>query len=179
MRTTRRRETRHLATAAVLAALATVLLGVGALFDVLDISMAFLASLTVTFAVIELGGYYPYLVYLATSVLAFLLLPNKSPALFFAAFTGYYPILKYLFESYFARPVAWLFKFFSFAVAVLAAGFLAVRVLSLFEWVWNPLFLLLIPLSLLFFFLYDVALTRLITVYLVRLARYFRFLHRE
>ena len=54
-----RARTRRMATAAVLSALGVVFLGVGALLEVLDLTMAAVASVCVVFAVIELRGGYP------------------------------------------------------------------------------------------------------------------------
>ncbi len=172
----------RLTAAAVLTALSVVVLAIGSLVEVLDLSMAAIASLAVVFAVIELRGKYPYLVFAATAVLAFLLLPGKTPALFYAVFAGYYPLLKVTFEKHFSRPVAWLLKLFSFLAAAAFAVFLAVKLFTI-----EPLPMLSQPwlyvaagvVLALVFVIYDVALTRLITFYLWRLRQHFRFLHRE
>ena len=160
--------------AALLAALGVVVLAVGALVDVLDLSMAAIASLTVVLAVIELRGPYPYLIYAVTSVLALLLLPVKTPGLLYALFAGYYPIVKRVFESRFSRPVAWLLKIILFNAALALCVFLAVRFLMAPGTVqrWHY-WLLLIGTPV--FLLYDFALTRLITVYLLRWRDHFHF----
>ena len=163
----RNKTTRRLAAAALLAALGTVLLAVGALVDVLDLSMAAIAALTVVFAVIELRGPYPYLIYAVTSLLGLLLLPSKTPALIYALFAGYYPIVKAVFERHFPRPVAWLFKILLSNAALALSVFLVVRFFmapgSVERWHY---WLLLIGTPV--FILYDYALTKLITVYLLR-----------
>ena len=163
----RRKTTRKLAAAALLAALGTALLAVGALVDVLDLSMAAIASLTVVFAVIELRGPYPYLVYAVTALLALLVLPAKTPGIIYALFAGYYPVVKAVFERHFPRPVAWLFKILLFNAALALSVFLAVRFFpasgSVERWHY---WLLLIGTPI--FILYDYALTKLITAYLLR-----------
>lgn len=181
MATRRRKETRYLTTAALLAALSVVLLAVGAFFEVLDVSMAAIASLGVVFAVIELRGKYPYLVYAVTAVLSFLL-PSKTPALFYALFMGYYPLLKLLFEKHFSRPVAWLFKILSFLLATVLIIFLALKLFTVLllpmgeaPFIYAVAALVLVAV----FVLYDVALTRLITFYLWRLKKHFAFLHKD
>ena len=176
---TRRKATRKLTAAAVLAALGVIFLALGSLVEVLDLSMAAIASLTVVFAVIELKGKYPVLVYFVTSLLAFLLLPGKTPALFYACFAGYYPMLKAVFEGRFSAPVSWLLKIFCFFASTVLIVFLGVKLLfpqGLVLHTWY--LLLLLPLALVFV-LYDVALTRLITFYVVRLRARFRFLRDE
>ena len=160
-----------------MAALGVVLLTLGAFVEVLDLSMAAIASLTVVFAVIELRGKYPYLVYLTTATLSLLLLPSKTPALLYALFAGYYPMLKAVLEKRFSRPVSWLFKIlvFNAALALIVLG--SVKLLWLGELVWQPWYVLVFPLGTAVFCLYDVALTRLITVYLWRWRGRFRFLN--
>ena len=118
------------------------------------------------------------LVYLVTSVLA-LLLPQKTPALFYACFAGYYPILKALFEGRFSRPVSWALKFFSFCVALVLILLLGAKLILTDGFVWQGWHaLLLVPLAGVFA-IYDLALTRLITFYMVRLRGRFGFLREK
>lgn len=175
---TRRKKTRNLTVAALLAALGVVLLGVGALVEVLDLSMAAIASLLVVFAVIELGGAYPYLVYGVTSLLSLLLLPAKTPALIYALFAGYYPIVKATLEKHLPRGLSLLVKLLIFNAGLALSVFLTLRFFlpeGNTAWTWQYWLLLLgTPV----FLLYDFALTRLITFYLFRLRERFRFLHK-
>ena len=85
---------KRLTVCAMLSALGIILLGLGAVIEVLDITMAVFASCCVIIAIIEYGKGAPWMVYAAISTLSFLLLPSKLPALFFALFFGFYPILK-------------------------------------------------------------------------------------
>lgn len=159
-----KKTTRRLAVSAVLAALGVVLLLLGSLVQVLDLSMAAIASLLVVFAVIEIGGKYPILIYLVTSVLSLLLLPVKTAALIYFVFAGYYPILKAVLEGCLAKPLAWCLKI-AICCAAVAAGLFAAGKLFFMDLSWifaNWWFLLcLLPI----FVLYDVALTRLISAY--------------
>lgn len=163
--------------AAILVALGVILLALGALVEVLDLSMAAIASLCVVFAAIELKGKYPYMVYFGISLLSVLLLPIKTPALLFALFAGYYPIVKRLLESRFSRPVSWVLKILTFEAALGLILLVCVKLFLLIEVVWQPWHLVMFPLGGVVFLLYDVALTRLITAYLYRLHQRFRFLH--
>ena len=81
MRNRIRKQTKYLTVSAMLAALGVVLLSLGAMVEVLDISVAVLASLLTVYAVIEMGGAYPWLIWLVTSVLSLLLLPQKTPVI--------------------------------------------------------------------------------------------------
>lgn len=162
--------------AAIVSALGVVALTLGAFVQVLDISMAVIASVFVIFAVIELRGPYPYLVYAVTSVLSILLLPNKSPALIYLLFAGYYPILKAIFEGKLRPVFAWILKFVVFNIALGAAVGLALWLFAseispqLMQYWW--LIFLLEPI----FLVYDIALTRLISIYMLRLRSRLRFL---
>ena len=66
-----------MALCAVLSALGVVLLYLGSFIEVLDLSVALLASLAIVVLVIERGGAYPMMTYGVTALLSLLLLPNK------------------------------------------------------------------------------------------------------
>ena len=68
------------------------MLYLGSMVEVLDISMAVIASLICVFAVIEYGKGYPWLIFSVTAILSLLLLPNKFPAVVYGCFMGFYPI---------------------------------------------------------------------------------------
>ena len=159
--------TRRLTVSAMLVALGVVLLGLGAMVEVLDLSMAVIVSILAVFAVIEMSRGYAVLIYAATSVLSLLLLPAKTPALIYAAFAGYYPILKAILEGKLPRALAWVVKTAIFCLGVGAVLLIGARVLIMdLSWVFaNWWFLLLLPPV---FLLYDFALTRLISAYLLK-----------
>ena len=77
-------QVKYLTVSAMLSALGVVMLGLGAVIEVLDITVAVIASLLVTYAVIEIGGPYPWLIWIVTSIVALLILPLKTPVLFYA-----------------------------------------------------------------------------------------------
>ena len=93
-------KTKRLSVSALLCALGAVLLCAGRLFDgSLDLSMAALASLIAVWAVEEMGGGYPWLIWLVTSILALLLLPLNTAAWEYLVFAGVYPMLRVLLEK--------------------------------------------------------------------------------
>ncbi|MBQ8431855.1 MAG: hypothetical protein IJX28_03120 [Clostridia bacterium] len=166
---------KYVAVSAMLCALGVILLGVGAAVEVLDLSTAVLASLLCIYAVIEIRGIYPWLIWLGTSILALLLLPLKTPALFYALFAGFYPILKEKLERL-PRIPGYLLKLLVFHLSlggiVLVLKFFLPEALESYGMTWMPW--VLYGLCLLCFVIYDIALTRLITLYLLRFRRYFR-----
>lgn len=166
-----RKRIRRLAVSAILAAMGVVLLYLGALIEVLDLSVAVLASLVCVFAVIEMGGAWPWMIYFVVSILSLVLLPQKTAAAVFALFFGYYPILKAYFER--LKPIfSWVLKFLIFNV-ILTCGYFTVKALFGFpdavwlETAWGGAALYVLGNAT--FLLYDFALTRLISAYLRKL----------
>ncbi len=166
-----RRQTICLTLSALLAALGVVLLGLGSLFETLDLSMAALASFFCIYAVIEMRGGYPWMIWAVTTGLAFLILPQKTPALFYL-FLGHYPMIKALTERL-PRTVSWVIKLVWLHLSGLLI-FLTMRFLlapsatwDFRAWYWILLYLGVLAA----FILFDLALTRIITFYLVRLQK--------
>ena len=162
------KRTRRLAICAILSAIGVILLYLGAIIEVLDLSVVVIASLVCILAVLEMGGAWPWMVYGVISILSLVLLPQKSPAAIFLIFGGYYPILKAYYERL-PQLVSWLLKFVNFNAALAAVLFLSKKILML-----PDLALLDHPLGIavtlmvgnVVFLLYDIALTRMITAYL-------------
>ena len=157
----------------MLSALGVVVLYLGAIVEVLDLSLAALAPVLVIYVAIELGGSWPWLVYLVTGLLSLLLLPQKFGAAVYLLFTGFYPMVKKWAEQRLPRLLSLLVKLGVFTVSLLVAwGVL--RVLAL------PLdFGLPIPYVAAFavvtFLLYDFVLTRFISIYVYRWRHKLRF----
>ncbi len=166
--------TKRLTVCAMLAALGVVLLWIGSILEVAEISMAVVASLLCVIAVIEYGSASAWLVFAVTSVLSLILLPNKGVAATYVLFFGYYPIIKEKLERH-SRVRRWVEKELIFHVALVAI--FAVWRFVLFPTASKMPFVMALVMIALFeaaFVLYDVALTRLISYYLFRLRKRFR-----
>lgn len=165
---------KQLTVCAVLSAIGVVLLSIGPLIDVLDASLAVLASIVCIVAVIEYGKAAPWLVFAVTAVLSLVLIPQNSAALMYLLFFGYFPILKEKLEKL-PRVLSWVVKELIFNTAMVVC--IVVIKLLLFPTaevsVWT--YAILIALCELVFVLYDIALTRLITFYIYRLRPRFKF----
>lgn len=157
----------------MLSALGVILLYIGALVEVVDISMAVIASLLCVFAVIEYGGSAPWLVFGVTAVLSVILVPVKTTALMYALFFGYYPILKEKFEKL-NQVTSWICKEAVFNVALVAI--LVCMKYLLFQSTDIPFMLWVIAITLceVVFVVYDIALSRLISLYVYRLRKRFK-----
>ncbi len=171
----RRMQTKYLTVSAMLCAVGVLILALGSLIEVLDISVAVFASLLCVYAVIEIGGAYPWVIWAVTALLALLLLPQKTPSIFYVCFAGFYPILKEKFER--RKPILCrILKLVTFHLCLGAIVWIlwlflpGTLELSSVSWLAAGLY----AACLACFLLYDVALTRLISLYLIRLRPRFR-----
>ncbi len=167
---------KKLAVCAMLCALGVVLLCVGSLIEVLDISMAVIASMLCIIAVIEYGSGAPWMIYGATSLLSLILIPFNTAATFYALFFGFYPILKEKFEKK-QKVVSWLLKEAVFNVCLALMITTSILFLGLTDNVLvTPITVaLLVIVAEIVFVVYDIALTRLITFYIIKLRSRLRF----
>jgi len=157
----------------MLSALGTVILLIGSFVEVLDLSAAIFASILIIFTVVEIGGAWPWLTYAVTALTGILLLPYKLPALIYLL-AGYYPIIKEKIEKL-PKLFAWIIKLFAFNVS-LTLVFLIMKLfmpavsIELFAGM-KKIYTYLIYFSVgnLIFVLYDVLLTRLVSLYIFRL----------
>ena len=155
------KNTKKLAFSAIIASLAVVFLYIGALFDVLDLSVAALASLCVLWVMVEFGTRWALSVYAVTSMLALLLLPVKLPAVLFAGFFGYYPVAKAFFERKLHGVLQWLAKLLLLNLSVVLLILVMRYVMT--EALWFEI--LLLVLCNIVFVVYDFALSRLLVAY--------------
>ncbi|MBQ7376909.1 MAG: hypothetical protein IJW71_01120 [Clostridia bacterium] len=170
------RRTKKLTLSAILSALGVLLLALGTLSAVLDLTAIALAALLVLFAAIEMRTPYQLLVAAATATLALLLLPDKSVALLYLLFGGAYPILKELAERL-PRRLAWVVKIAVYNLLFFAAGALLFWLfgldLSQYSLGGRLPNAAVVALGVLFFegllLLYDLALTRVRLWYFCRL----------
>ncbi len=165
-------KTKKLVMSATLSALGVILLFVGVIIDVLDLSMAVAASVPCMIAVSLIGGIYPVMIYLVTGTLAIILLPYKAPALIYIMLVGYYPIIKSKCErmgTVFSLIIKLLVFNFALFLSVLAFKCL----ISSEEALLKPsIFLFLV--GDITFLLYDFALSVFIKLYVARLKKLFK-----
>lgn len=171
---------KKIAVSAILASLGVILLEIGSLIEVLDLSSAAAAGFVIVVAVVELGGGYPVMIYFLISVLSVLLLPNKFPAVFFIFFGGCYPIFKYHFERF--RPaLAWVVKFSMFnlfAVCMIVSvnflvgrGFLPPFEDTYLSGVFGDFKIIIFAVANFVFLVYDIAMTRIINLYIIKIRK--------
>ena len=168
---------RALTLSAVLAALSVLLLFLGSLFDVTDLAAVIVASFFVALVVIECRGAWPWLLYIAVSVLSFLLFPGRFVSVEYALFGGIWPILKYWLERL-PRLPSFLLKLLAGNALAFFAGWLGLKFFGLEvpSALWLKIAAVLLWEAV--FVLYDFLLTRLIVIWCVKYRSRFRRLFR-
>jgi len=166
------KKSKKIAFSALFCALGVVIMYLGALIEVLDISMACIASMICIITVIEIGGAYPWLVFAVTGAISFLILPQKFAALIYVFFAGYYPMLKCIFERTRIRVLEWIIKLVVFNASMGALVLISLLALTL-PGITKPYIIALFTLGNITFFAYDIALTMLIKLYFLKYRRLF------
>ena len=115
--------TKKISICAMLASLGVVILYIGSLVELLDISVACIASFIILFCVAELGYACSFSVYAVISILSFLILPNKWVAAYFAFFFGIMPITKKIYEKT-GKIISWILKLLTFNAELFAFYFI-------------------------------------------------------
>lgn len=165
----------RIALGGLLSALAAVVLFLGSVVPVAVFTAPAAAALAVLYFSVEYSKRFALLVYVVISSLTLLFAPDKEPAFLFALLLGYYPVLKGVFESLKSRAVSLLLKFVLFNSAVLLTYWLLINLffsqalLNEFSGYTPYMIVLLLALGNIAFFLYDIALTRLISLYVLRI----------
>ena len=158
-------DAKKIAVCSLLSALGVVALWLGRLIPAMDMSMAVIASVFAVAAVIEYGKSAPWLVFAVTSTLSLILMSDNSAVYMYVFFLGFYPIIKEKLERL-KKGLCWFLKeiIFNVAMVLLLIGeklFLAADTSE--PWYIYLAFVILAEIA---FPLYDIALTRLITLYL-------------
>ena len=155
---------------AILTAMGVILMLLGNVIPAGRIALVALASLPVCVALMMYGIGWALGVFAVTAALCALLWPGGS-AIMYAAFFGYYPVEKSLFERIHNKYVCWACKFALYTAVFALYWMLA---LALFSFTGRELpWYILYPLGAVVFWLYDQAYATLIRFYLVKIARYF------
>ncbi len=160
----------------VIAALSLLLMILAGVTSTLVYAIPMITGALLMMLVVEFGQEFAGLIYVAVSIISLFLLGNKEAAIMYVTFFGYYPILKSILEKYIKGFVCWIVKYLIFNVAMVSSYFIVTKIFMIsFEDVESfgkfALPLLLFAGNILFV-MYDVALTRLVSIYLYRWRKY-------
>ena len=169
------RATKKITVSAMIVALGVVFLTVGAMWEVLDLSLAAFASLLVAFIYIEIGSPYTWLVWLATSLITLIIFPGSIVWAEYLALFGIYPIIKAYIERM-PRFIWWPVKL-AYINAVFVAAIFLIEVLFSIPffstdvwWIRAGLYIFLNVA----FVAYDLFLTVLVRAYMIKYRPRFR-----
>lgn len=153
----------------ILCAMCVVLLYLGSI-TVFDMSViVFCAIITMIVRIEFSGSAYPWLYAAVTGTLALLLLPSKLLAVEYILIGGIYPIVKAAFEK--LHPVfAWILKI-SFIDLMFLLEILVFRFIFVAEEARVDLTVPTLLLGIVFAVLYDIALTMVISVYILKIRK--------
>lgn len=130
------------------------------------------AGMLLVIIIIEIGYPFALSVFAVTALLSFLLVTDKEAALLYTIFLGYYPILKALLERIKNRTLQYALKILLFNACMIGAFYIGIFLLSIPTESFN-IFGIYLPWVFLiagnvFFILYDICITRLVTLYLLK-----------
>lgn len=154
----------------VVCALAVVVMLLTAL-PTMQIGLPVVAGALLIVPVVECGVRWGVTGYAATAVLSLILAPSMESKLLFLMFFGYYPVIKALIERLRARPLRILLKLLLFNGAMLLTYFVLLRFTTAIdpqEFTIAGVYLpgVVLAFGNVVFCVYDVALTRLVGLYL-------------
>ena len=162
----------------IVAALSLVLMISVAIVPFMTYALPAVAGALTIFMVIETDKKWAFGVYSAVAILAMLLVANKEVAVMYLAFFGYYPILKAVIEKKLPKVLDWAAKIFTFAGTMVAAYWLMMKFMGVTideteEWgVWA--YPILLGMGTVTFVIYDIALTKMITLYIMKWQKHFK-----
>lgn len=166
---TKMKQSKRIALCAIMSALGTLILFLGAVVDIFSLTAAAVASLLISVTMIEVGSFYPWLVWGVTSALSLILLPNKLPAIMYFVLCGFYPIVKKLFEKL-PRVLAWVCKLGLFNASLLSLIYVSKHIFYLNDMGFDFTIPVIIVGNLALV-MYDIALSRLVLYYVIVLRR--------
>ena len=162
--------TKRLSRLSLLTALGVGFLYIGSVLPTAQVTILAVAGFLSAVAVMMYSPLWAAAVYAVTAALALLVLPEKSCAVYYAAFFGYYPILKSFLEKIRSRHLSWLAKIGVYTAAFLLWWFLGAGLFlgeaAALRWY------LLWPLGAIAFIVYDICLSFLISFYIQKISGY-------
>lgn len=162
----------------VVSALSVTLMLMTAVIPFMTYALPLLAGALLILMVIEINKRWAFIVYVAVSLLAVLVVPDKEAAVFYIAFFGYYPIIKSPLEKHLPNVVEWIIKLLIFNAAAVAGYLFSTYVLGIpFDDMGSMGrygLIVLLALANAVFVAYDIMLTKFITLYLMKIRKSFR-----
>lgn len=161
-----------------MAALSLVLMISVAIIPFLTYALPAVAGALIVFVVIEIDKRWAFGVYATVAILGILLVPDKEVAVMYLAFFGYYPIAKALLEKHLPIALAWLIKILLFNGTIALSYVLMIKLMGItvdeIETYGAVAVPMLLGLGSFAFVIYDITLTKLVTLYMIKWRKYFK-----
>ncbi|MEG1887051.1 MAG: hypothetical protein RR177_02895 [Oscillospiraceae bacterium] len=161
------KNTKNITLCGIIAALSTVIM-LTAYFPYLTYAIPAIAGCLAIVLMIECGTKWAIMGFVVSAVLS-LIFAEPEAKMLFIGFFGYYPIIKGKIESLNKRPVEYLLKFLIFNVAVIVVYLIITNIFGIPMNDMGATFkyasLVLLALGNVVFAIYDVAVTRIISLY--------------
>ncbi len=166
---------KKIAYASMFVAISVVFCVIAGVFRTMSLAIIAIAGLVAAISLLLCGYKYSLLVYIATSVLAFLITPDKESALYYFLLFGHYPMTKLLIERVGKKFLSWSIKIIVANVLYIAEMLIATYILGVYEFVGTTLFFITILLFNAAFVVYDLCVTRVMITFVMRQSQNRRF----
>lgn len=157
-------KTKRIALNGILGAFAVICLVLATILPTNRISLYALSSFFVAVSIIESGVRSGWIFYVATSMLAFILVPNKFGVIPYVIFFGIYGIVKFYIEKLDNVVLEYVIKFLFFNICVGIAALTVRQLFSVNLTIVLPWWVMIIALEIVFF-LFDFVYTLFIRYY--------------
>lgn len=162
--------TKKITFCAIMAALSVVIM-LTSYFPYLTYAIPAIASVFILIPTLEIGIKYGFLTFFVSAIIV-LLVGEMEAKLLFVVFLGYYPIIKELVERYIKKILQYIIKFVTFNIALVVFYHLSTSLIGIsadeFSMGLKYGVYILVLLANVTFFVYDIALSRIIQLYFLR-----------
>lgn len=156
----------------IVSALSLVLMIISGITISMEYAIPMITGALLMMLVVEFGKGFASVIYIAVSILSLLILGNKEPAVMYLMFFGYYPIIKSILEKHLKKISCWIVKYLVFNVSMIASYFVVTKIFMIpfddMDSFGKFGTLLLLLAGNVIFPLYDVLLTRLVSIYIYK-----------
>ena len=154
-------------------ALSLVIMFISGLFPLTTYAAPALAGILLLCIVIEISRKYAFMVYIATCILSFLIIPNRESSVIYISLFGYYPMIRDFIYRSKNNTIKYIIKFSIFNVSFFLIYFLIEKIFLIphnaIENLGDYGVYIFIFLANLAFFLYDIVIDRLTFFYVNRI----------
>jgi hypothetical protein len=133
-----------------------------------------IAGVLLISAVLEAGAGWAFVIYLAVALLSLFFAFQNGAALYYILFFGHYTIIKSYIERIKIKPLQWVVKILLFNVCAVASYYAMIAVTGIPDALTKYGLPITLGLINVVFILYDIALSRLVVMYVTRIRKNFK-----